>query len=195
MPKSSRKEEILEHATRQATQVGLEGLSIGQLAKELEMSKSGLISHFDTKEGLQLDVLDYAADRFSEEALRPALKQPRGEARLRAVFTNWLSWFIDNPFGYGCLFAAVSSEFDDVEGPVHDKIAAHQQDLSDLVANVVRTGLSEGQFRPDTDAEQVAFELKGIMLAFHHSHRLLQQPNAKQRAVQAFERLLTSLRI
>jgi AcrR family transcriptional regulator len=195
MPLPSRRDEILDHATRRATKLGLEALSIGQLAKDLEMSKSGLFSHFVSKEGLQLCVLENTAERFTREAIRPALKAPRGEPRLQAFFDLWLTWFIDNPFGWGCLFAAAASEVDDRTGPLRDQVAGYQKGLGELVANITKTGITEGHFRPDVDPEQVVYDLKGIMLAYQHGARLLHDPKSEDRARYAFARVLDQIRI
>jgi AcrR family transcriptional regulator len=190
---ASRRDEIIDHATRRATELGLEGLSIGQLAKDLELSKSGLLSHFSTKERLQLDVLDHMAQRFEDIVVRPALRQGRGEPRLRAFFEGWLAWQVRNPFGSSCLFAAASSELDDRDGPLRDKLAAHQQDLAELIMNIVRSGMKDGHFRADTEPELVAFQLKGLILALHHSRGILRNEGALTQAQRLFERSLESI--
>ena len=193
-PSRSRRHEILEQATRRAARDGLDGVSIGLLAGDLQMSKSGLFSHFDSKEGLKLAVLEFAAERFSEYAIRPALREPRGEPRLRALFNNWLDWQDNNPFGSGCLFVAAASELDDQQGPSRERLVALERDFFDLIANVVQTGISEGQYAPETDPAQIAHEVRTIFLGHHHASRLLRDPVASDRARTTFERLLRDLR-
>src|SRR6195256_4317948 len=103
---------ILNEAVALASQVGLEGLSIGSLAERLAMSKSGLFAHFGSKEDLQLLTLKQAQALFFEEVFSPALKQPRGLPRLRALFSNWLAWGKPDLPG-GLLVLAASVEYDD----------------------------------------------------------------------------------
>jgi AcrR family transcriptional regulator len=165
---------ILETATGLAVRVGLEGLSIGALAQALGMSKSGVFAHFKSKEALQVDVLDDAADRFVEAVVRPALRAPRGEPRLRALFEAWIGWFESrHARGDGCPFTVASFELDERAGPPRDRLFAQQRDLLELTAGVARVGVAEGHFREDLDPEQLAFELHAIILEYHHAVRLM----------------------
>jgi AcrR family transcriptional regulator len=183
---------ILEHATGLATQIGLEGLSIGRLAEDLKLSKSGLFAHFRSKEALQLQVLETARQQFVERVIRPGLAAPRGETRLRALFEKWLAWGRENPGG--CLFVNTAVEFDDRPGAVRDSLLRDQRDWLDLLANSVRAASQEGQFDPALDAEQFAHELYGVMLGWHHAARLLRDPRADERTRTAFEALLDRYR-
>ena len=99
---------ILRHAARVASRDGLGGLSIGELAAQLRMSKSGLFAHFGSKEDLQIEVLRAASAEFAQRVIAPALKQPRGPARLRAIFEGWLAWASDPDVPGGCVFAGAS---------------------------------------------------------------------------------------
>lgn len=108
---------ILETAVRLASRVGLHGLSIGGLAEELSLSKSGLFAHFKSKTELQVQVLEAATAAFTERVIRPALGQPRGEPRVRALFDGWLTWDRDKYLEGGCIFVAAAAELDDVPGP------------------------------------------------------------------------------
>jgi AcrR family transcriptional regulator len=183
---------IVDEATRVASRVGLGGLTIGSLAADAGLSKSGLFAHFNSKESLQLQVLEHARSRFVDQVVRPALKAPRGEPRVRALFEHWLGWCGDLPGG--CVFVAAASELDDRPGPVRDQLAANQRDWLETVATVLRGGIAEGQFRADADPEQFAQDLYGVMLAYHHANRLLRDPKAEQRARRALERLLDAAR-
>ncbi|MDP2315550.1 MAG: TetR/AcrR family transcriptional regulator [Pseudomonadota bacterium] len=185
---------ILEHATTLATTVGLDGLSIGQLATDLGLSKSGLFAHFQSKEGLQLAVVETASDRFTDLVVRPGLKAPRGEPRVRALMERWVAWVAATGTPGGCFFVAASTELDDRPGPLRDAVVQRQRDWIDLLANSVRAAIAEGHFREDTDPEQLAFELWGFALGFHHHARLLGAPNAASRAHAAIDRLLVSAR-
>ena len=174
--------------------MGLEGLTIGSLAEELELSKSGLFAHFQSKEGLQIETLRYAARLFVDRVVRPALKAPRGESRVRALFARWLDWARADPLGGGCLFVAAATELDDREGPVRDELVRQQKDWLEFMASVVRSARDEGHFHPRLDPEQFAQDLYGVMLAAHHARRLLRDPRAEERAQRAFEALLLAAR-
>ena len=185
---------ILDHAVKLATQVGLEGLSIGRLAEALGLSKSGLFAHFSSKEQLQRQVLDYAAERFVDAVVRPAMSAARGEPRVRAVIEHWMNWPKVSGLPGGCFFVAVSAEYDDRPGPIRDRIAQLQRDWLDTVANTVRTAVAEGDFRKDVDPDQFAFEVYGQMLMGHLAWRLLGDKKAAGRARDAFEALLARSR-
>jgi len=185
---------ILAHAAQVASRFGLEGLTIGRLAKELELSKSGLFAHFQSKEALQAQTLRYAAELFTERVVRPALRAPRGEPRVRDLFERWLGWDEADTLRGGCLFVAAATELDDREGTVREELVRHQKDWLDLIGNVARTGVDEGHFVPELDPEQFAHEVNGVMLAYHHARRLLRDPLAGERARRAFDSLLTQVR-
>lgn len=185
---------ILEHATALASQKGLEGISIGRLAEDLELSKSGLFSHFQSKEALQIQVLEFAATRFVETVVRPALKAPRGEPRIREAFERWMSWPKKSALPGGCFFVAAAVELDDQEGPVRERLVQLQKDWLGVLAETVRSAIDEGHFRPDVDPDQFAHQMYGVMLAGHHAARLLRDPKAGQRTRAAFESLLASAR-
>jgi AcrR family transcriptional regulator len=188
------RQSILEHAARMASRIGLEGLTIGALADELELSKSGLFAHFRSKEALQLQVLEFGIGRFVDTVIKPALAAPRGEKRVRALFERWMDWPRSSGLA-GCMFVALATELDDQPGPVRERLVQSQKDWLDVIANCVRTGVAEGHFRRDVDAEQFAHELYGIMLAHHHAVRLLREREAGDRTRRAFERLLGAARV
>jgi AcrR family transcriptional regulator len=186
---------ILDDATAFASQVGLEGLSIGSLAGRLGMSKSGLFAHFGSKEDLQLQTLKHAQQLFADRVFAPALKQPPGLPRLQAVFSNWIAWIeSSDEFPGGCVIVAAATEFDDRPGAVRDALASGQRELRGAIVKAVRLAVDEGHLDPKTDAWQFGFEILGIVLATHHDHRLLGDTRAAARAKQAFERLLASHR-
>jgi AcrR family transcriptional regulator len=184
---------VLEQATRTASEVGLRGVTIGSLADLMHMSKSGLFAHFGSKESLQLATVRNARDQFVNLVIRPVLAAPRGEPRVRALFENWLEWDT-NVLPGGCLFVAAAVEFDDEPGAVRDELVRNQVDLDETIARVFRGGITERHFRNDTDPEQFAFQMHGILLAFHQHNRLLGDPLAAQRARRALDALLDAAR-
>jgi AcrR family transcriptional regulator len=185
---------ILDHAMGLASTHGLEGLTIGGLADDLHLSKSGLFAHFQAKETLQIQVLEYAASRFVDAVVKPALGAPRGEPRVRALFDRWIGWPSARPLPGGCFFVSASSEFDDRPGPVRDRLVQLQKDWLETIANTVRTAVAEGHFHRDADPEQFAHDLYGVMLAYHHAARLLGDARAADRARTAFEALIRAAR-
>jgi AcrR family transcriptional regulator len=183
---------VLAQAADMAARQGLSTLTIGELATRTRLSKSGLFAHFQSKEALQLAVLAYARDRFTDEVIRPATRTPRGEPRVRALFEHWLE--ISRQVNAECLFVSASAEFDDQPGPVRDQLVRDHRDCADSIIQVFRTGVSEGDFREDADAGQFAYDLHSIMLGFFHAHRLLGDPRAPERVRRSFEALLAAAR-
>lgn len=183
---------VLDHAVELARRVGLSGLTIGSLAEQAQLSKSGLFAHFRSKQALQLAVLDHARTNFETAVARPALQASRGEARVRELFELWLRW--DSMPG-GCPFIAAAVELDDEPGAVRDRFVQHQRDLFDMITNVFRTGITEGQFRSDADPDQFTQDFYGVILACHHTARLLGDEQAGIRARRALEALLAAARV
>lgn len=181
---------IVDHAVATAYRVGLGRLTIGDLAAGTGLSKSGLYAHFGSKEALQLAVLDAAATRFTAAVVRPALRAPRGEARLRALVDRWVTCGTSRDPGV-CLFVKAATELDEQPGAVRDRLAELHRALIATIETIVRT--SDGAFRPDADGHQLATDVYGVMLSFYLAHRLLQDPAAERHARVAFESLLTAL--
>jgi AcrR family transcriptional regulator len=188
------RERILEAGVREASTVGLEGLSIGGLARAVDLSKSGLFAHFGSKEELQIAVLGAARASFVGAVLAPARARPPGEPRQRELFERWLDWEEGKVTPGGCPFLVAAQEFDDREGPVREEVVRIQADLTDSLERVARTGIDEGHFREDVDPAQVAYELYGIILAFHLHHRLFRAPASRERARAAFDSLMARSR-
>jgi AcrR family transcriptional regulator len=185
---------ILGRAAEVASLVGLEGLTIGSLAEELQLSKSGLFAHFQSKEALQVETLRFAAQLFIERVIRPALKVPRGEPRVRALFERWLEWGRADILQGGCLFVAASTELDDREGPARRELVRQQKEWLSLLATVAGGAVTEGHFQSKLDTRQFAHDVYGVMLAWHHARRLLRDPRAEERARRAFNVLVLAAR-
>jgi len=183
---------ILSRAFELATVSGVSGVSIGRLAEETGLSKSGLFAHFGSKEALEVAVVEEASRQFVQAVMVPALRYPRGEPRLRAMFDKWIEW---GQRPGGCFFVGASTELDDRPGPQRDALARAIKDWVDEIAKAVRIAISEGHFRSDSNPEQVSFEIYGIMLGMHTFHRFLRDPTTLDRARKAFERLLAASRV
>ncbi|NQD35852.1 TetR/AcrR family transcriptional regulator [Permianibacter sp. IMCC34836] len=184
------RQHILGTALGMARERGLEGLTIGSLADGLAMSKSGVFAHFGSKEELQIAVLKEAAERFAEQVLRPALAQPRGVARVRAILQHWLAYSVASGLPGGCLFIAAAAEFDDKPGPVRDFLQQQQSQWRLSLLKAIQMAVDAGELPAETDPEQFGFELFALVLASHHDQRLLGETQALGRAQRGFERLL-----
>lgn len=185
------KEAILERALERSSLVGLGGLTIGGLAQELAMSKSGLFAHFRSKEQLQLEIVEAAARRFIEMVIRPAVAGTPGAPRIRRVFEAWLRWEHSALPG-GCFFIQAAVELDDQSGPLRDLVAHRQREWLDWLAEAARRAQLIGHFRPDLDPTQFAFSWYSLILGYHHSARLLGDTHAEDRLRTAFEGLMRS---
>lgn len=180
---------IVDAALGLATQIGLEGLSIGALAEVTQMSKSGVFAHFGSREELQISVIREYHQRFEEEVFYPALGQPRGLPRLRAMFANWMkrtSVELDS----GCIYISGAVEFDDRPGPVRDALASSVQTWHAAMKRAIATAKEEGHLDGATDEEQMLFEIHGLILALHYEARFLQNPGSIARANAGFENIL-----
>ena len=180
---------IVDAALGLASQIGLEGLSIGALAEITGMSKSGVFAHFGSREELQISVVREYHERFEREVFYPAMQAPRGIPRLRAMFDNWMvqtSAEIDS----GCIYISGAVEFDDRTGPVRDALASSVTSWQAALRRAVEQGQEEKQLVSEVDPLQVAFEIHGLILALHYEARFLKLPGASSRARLGFDRLL-----
>lgn len=175
-----------------ASAEGLEGLTIGRLAQELRMSKSGLFAHFGSKEGLQLATVDAAAEIFIEKVVRPAVSGERGLARLGAMLDAWVSYVERSVFRGGCFFAAASAEFDSRPGPVRKRIAALTRSWAEALEEELREARSRGEVVRKTDAGQLAFEIHAFVQEANWAYQLLRDRRAFTRAREAIRRRLES---
>jgi AcrR family transcriptional regulator len=180
---------ILDAALGQASHVGLEGLSIGALAEVTQMSKSGVFAHFGSREELQISVVREYNAKFEEEVFYPALAEPRGLPRLRALFERWVKR-VTVEIDSGCIYISGAVEFDDRPGPVRDALVSMVRAWHSALERAIRIAVEEGHLKPDTDAMQLLFELHGLILALHHDARFLRLPGAMERVQRAFEHAL-----
>jgi AcrR family transcriptional regulator len=182
---------VLEQAVAVASCKGLHGLSIGALATQAGLSKSGLFAHFGSKEALQQAVLEEAVESFAREVVGLALHLPGGVGRIQACFENWLVWSNASRFPGGCPLMGATFELDSQPGPLRDFVAAQQRRWLDALARMISAAVDAGELSPDTDADLLAFEINGIGLSHSFSCRLLEDPKCTDHARQAFGRLMT----
>lgn len=180
---------ILDAALGLATQIGLEGLSIGALAEATHMSKSGVFAHFGSREELQISVIREYFTRFEQEIFYPAMKERRGLPRVQALFSNWMKR-VAVEIQSGCIFISGAAELDDRPGPVRDALVASVRIWLNALDRAVLSAREQGHLAPDTDAHQMAFEIHGLILALHYEARFLQTPGSIERANKGFDNVL-----
>ncbi len=182
---------ILDAALSIASRDGLEGLTIGSLAERMGMSKSGVFAHFGSREDLQIDVLKLYHHQFEQEVFFPSMREPRGLPRLRSLFRRWVER-VSREIASGCIYISGAVEYDDRPGPIRDQLAGMVQIWQQSLQRAARQAIEEGHLRADTDAEQLVFEMYGLVLALHHDARFLKSPGSGERAHAGLARLIAS---
>lgn len=185
-----KKSSILDAGLDMASQLGLEGVSIGALAKANKMSKSGLFAHFQSKENLQIELLVHAGRLFAESVVIPALRIEAGIPRIRSLVDNWVNWAAK--LTGGCIFVSASTEFSDRPGRVRDYLIKQQEDWIECLSRIGESAIKVGVFPEDVDCRQFAFDLYSLMLGFHFYEKLLQDTETKMHQEQALNRLLAN---
>ena len=184
---------IIDAALGLASQIGLEGLSIGVLAEVTQMSKSGVFAHFGSREELQIRVIREYFHRFEQEVFYPALKEPRGLPRVRALFANWMKR-VAVEIQSGCIFISGAVEFDDRPGPVRDALASSVKTWLAAVHRAVTQAKEDGHLTADADERQIVFEIHSLILGLHYEARFLKTPGPITRANAGFEHILARYR-
>ena len=180
---------IIDAALGLATHIGLEGLSIGALAEVTGMSRSGVFAHFGSREELQISVVREYHQRFEQEVFYPALDEPRGLPRLRAMFAYWMkrsSVEIDS----GCIYISGAIEFGDRTGLVRDALVSSVMTWHAAMKRAIEHCKELGQLRDEVSPEQMLFEIHGLILALHYEARFLQTPGSIDRAITGFNNIL-----
>ncbi|MEO8296464.1 MAG: TetR/AcrR family transcriptional regulator [Burkholderiales bacterium] len=180
---------IVDVALLLAGRKGLEGLSIGSLAEAAGMSKSGVFAHFGSREELQIAVVQAYHARFEAEVFAPGLTVPRGLPRLHALFERWVQR-VAAEIASGCLYISGAVEFDAQPGPVRDALLATVRAWTDALRRAIVLTVQAGHLSPDTEVDQLLFEMHGLILALHHDAHFLRNPAAVERARRGFERLI-----
>jgi AcrR family transcriptional regulator len=186
------KRAILAAGLDMASRIGLERVTIGGLAKEAGLSKSGLYAHFQSKEALQIDILQYAGQLFAGSVLIPALQSPAGIPRIQALVQHWNGW--NARLSGGCIFISASNGFKNTPGKVRDFLVAQQQEWLGSLQRLAQSAIDCGDFRKDADTEQFAFELYSFLLGFHLFYKMIKSDNPEARQEHALERLIDTYR-
>ena len=196
MPRLKRKGEatraaILESALESASAHGLEGLTIGSLAEQIGMSKSGVFSHFGSREELQIAVIKLYHHRFEQEIFYPSLQEARGLPRLKSMFRLWIHR-VSQEIALGCIYISGAIEYDDRQGIIRDELVKMVTAWQDALKRAVLQAVELQHLQKSTNPEQLIYEIHGIILSLHHDIRFLKKPNSLQYANIAFERMINS---
>ena len=184
---------ILDTALEMAASDGLESLTVGEVAKRLGLSKSGVFSRIGSREALQKAVVEEYDRRFLQDVFVPAMREPRGLPRLHAIMRLWLQRARDVEIRTGCLYCAGAFEYDDREGPLRELLLDGTRRWRAALKRTAIQAIEAGHLKPDTDADQLVYELDGLFVALMREARFLRDPRAADRAWCAYERLIASL--
>ena len=185
---------IVDAALDLAAAQGLESLSLGQVAKHLGISKSGVFSRVGSREALLQAVLDEYDRRFVAAVFTPALEQPRGLPRMNAMVTHWIDRACNVETLTGCIYVAGAFEYDDRESPLRPLLENNVRRWRAALVRTAGQALEAGHLRPDTDPEQLVFEIYSLMVGLMHDARFLRDPQAHERVRRAYERLISTYR-
>jgi AcrR family transcriptional regulator len=180
---ASTRERILQSGLFLMSRAGLSGVTLGGLAEQVGMSKSGLFAHFRSKEAVPIEFV-------TERVLKPSMSAEEGLPRLHELVRNWFGWADRAGLPGGCPVAAGLFEFDDVEGVVRNKILEIEATFRRVLIDIVRRAVDLGHLRRDLDVEQFVWELCGIYLGHHAAHRFLRSADADARAQTAVQALI-----
>ena len=190
------RESILQEAADLASVEGLEGLTIGRLAQELGMSKSGLFAHFGSKEELQLATIDAARRRFVEHVVKPSRSLPRGRARVEALMRAWLEYYEGEVFRGGCFFHAVKAEFDSrTPSAVREVVTDDAREFIAFLGREVTKAQEAGDLDPSVDPDPIAFELDALGASANVHFQLTRDPKVFDRARTAIATRLDALAV
>ncbi len=166
------RQEILKTSVDIASAEGLEGLTIGRLATDLGLSKSGLFAHFGSKEDLQIATVQTAAEIFVAEIVEPTEDDENGLVKLYAMLEAWISYIERSVFRGGCFFFAVSAEMDDRPGKVRDFIAELTKSWVVKLESEAKLAIRLGELETDCDVELLIFQLHGFVQESNWFYRL-----------------------
>jgi AcrR family transcriptional regulator len=191
MEKSSEtREKILKAAMLMVRENGLDSLTIGETAKQVGMSKSGVFAHFESRDALLLKVLEFTAQDFKLNVFDKALLHKRGLERIHALSRYWLTWS-NQPSG-GCPFMSAAFEFDDRPGKIRDALVKHEKLVHVIWERAAKIAVEENEFKADADCKQFAYEVFGNILSYHIYKRLLNDVKASHLYNVAFNNIIAN---
>ncbi|MEO6918395.1 MAG: TetR/AcrR family transcriptional regulator [Collimonas sp.] len=185
---------IVNAALLIAAAEGIGKLSLGEVAKQLGISKSGVFSRVGSLDALQEAVLEEFDRRFSEEVFMPSMAMPQGLPRLNAQVKAWMERASDPRELAGCLYIAGAFEYDDIESPVRDRIQRGVVRWRATMRRTIIQAVEVGHLRPDTDPEQLIFEIYSLIVGLTHEIRFMRDDGAVQRLQSAYNRLISTYR-
>ena len=184
------RDRILDAGLNLLSTSGFTGVTIGVLASQVGMSKSGLFAHFKSKEEIDIALLEQMAEVAYKSVVVPAMRAPQGLPRLMALIENWFGWSTKAGLVGGCPAAAGMFELDDVEGPVRDKLLELEKQWDETLKQFIAESIAAGDLRKDLDTDQFIWELIGFYLNHHASRRFMRTRDANKRARDAFQGLI-----
>lgn len=183
------REKILHAAMHMVRESGFDSLTIGETAKQVGMSKSGVFAHFESREELLLNVIAFTAQDFKEQVFDKALQHKRGLERINALSRYWLKWS-HQPSG-GCPFMSGAFEFDDRPGVIRDALVKQEKAVHDIWERAAKIAVEEKEFKAGADCKQFAFEIFGNLLSYQIYKRLLNDVKAGQMYNISFQNILS----
>jgi AcrR family transcriptional regulator len=184
------RDRILDAGLNLLSTSGFAGVTIGILASQVGMSKSGLFAHFKSKEEIDIALLEQMAEVAYKSVVVPAMRAPQGLTRLMALIENWFGWSTKAGLVGGCPAAAGMFELDDVEGPVREKLLELEKQWDETLKQFIAESIAAGDLRKDLDTDQFIWELMGFYLNHHASRRFMRTRDANKRARDAFQGLI-----
>lgn len=191
---SAVRDRILSHGLSIASRQGLTALSMGTLARELDIPRSGVASHFADQESLQLGVLEQATTLFLRDVVNASVSAPAGEARLKSLFGRWIGWSRAPMLKGGCPFVHASRQASELPEQVRIRLKDVLDGWSQMLAVAIADAKAAGQFRADLDPAQLVFELHGLYLSHHFFHWYMKDKAAEAQTMKALDRLLMASR-
>lgn len=186
---------VLSAGVRLASERGIDGVSIGLLAEQVGLSKSGLFAHFRSKEALQIAILDESSERFVSLVVAPALKMPRGEPRVRALFTRWEEWSRADFLPGGCIFLRAMLALSEQPGAVRDRLVEIELDWLATISTALRIARDMNHFRADIECDDLARELAAYVYGSALMERMLGPANGAERMRAGIDRILATVQI
>jgi AcrR family transcriptional regulator len=184
------REKILNTAMQMVRESGFDSITIGETAKQVGMSKSGVFAHFESRDELLLRVIEFAAQDFKTHVFDKAIKHKRGLERIHALSRYWLKWS-NQPDG-SCPFMSGAFEFDDRPGVIREALVKHEKSVHDIWERAAKIAIEEGEFKADADCKQFAYEIFGNILSFHIYKRLLNDAKASHFYTVAFDNIISN---